>query len=128
MSTGKIKNNYKFYKGFEDEPEIEFFTIDREMTTLHIWEGYFGDIFDNAPLHGLGWHGFTRDYQQLEGAFAFGADATVITNLKEYYDDLKYYKNTDFELDNTKKVYELLCSWFEEVMEKGYKEIVVQVW
>ena len=28
MDIGKITDNYKFYEGFEDEPEIEISTLD----------------------------------------------------------------------------------------------------
>lgn len=44
MGIGKI-DNYKFYEGFEGEEEVEFSANDENMETLHIWEGYFSDIF-----------------------------------------------------------------------------------
>jgi len=128
MGTGKTVDNNKFYEGFEGEQEVEIYTPDEKGMILHIWEGYFRDLFGDSPLHGLGWRGFTRDCNQFEGAFEFGSDATIVTDLQEYYDDLKSYDNKKFRFEETREVYELLCSWFEEVMEKGYKEIVVQVW
>ena len=42
MDIGKT-DNYKFYEGYEDEPEVEI-SADN-METLHIWDGFFEDIF-----------------------------------------------------------------------------------
>lgn len=39
----------------------------KKIEAIHIWEGYFDDIFDSPSLDGKGWKGFTRDYHQLEG-------------------------------------------------------------
>lgn len=110
MDTGKI-DNYKFYKGYEGEEEIELSTSDNSMETLHIWEGFFSDIFCEPTLDGKGWHGFTRDYNQFEGAFDDSCSEAVITNLQEYIDDLKLYKNRNFKFEETKEVYDLICSW-----------------
>ena len=91
MGIGKI-DNYKFYEGYEDEPEVELSTNKETMETLHIWDGFFMDIFGEPSLDGKGWHGFTRDYNQCEGAFDDDGEA-VISNLQEYIDDLKIYEN-----------------------------------
>ena len=42
MGIGKT-DNYKFYEGYEDEPEVEI-SADN-METLHIWDGFIMDIF-----------------------------------------------------------------------------------
>ena len=49
MGTGKIKDNYKFYKGYEEEPEIRISTPDKKIEILHIWDGFFYDIFREPP-------------------------------------------------------------------------------
>ena len=46
MDIGNLKNNFTFYDGYEDESEIVL-CIEKEET-VHIWEGYFDDIFDRA--------------------------------------------------------------------------------
>ena len=125
MGIGKIDNE-KFYEGFEGEEEVEFSVADENMETLHIWEGYFSDIFCEPSLDGKGWHGFTRDYNQCEGAFDDCGEA-VITDLQEYIDVLKIYKNRKFRFEETKEVYELICSWLTEAMKKDCKEIMVRV-
>jgi hypothetical protein len=125
VGTGKIEN-YKFYEGYEDEPEVELSANIDTMETLHIWDGFFIDIFNNPPLDGIGWHGFTRDYNQFEGAFDDDGEA-VITNLQEYIDDLENHKNKEFKFEETKEVYELLYSWLVEAQKNNCKEITVKV-
>ena len=123
MGTGKT-DNYKFYEGYEDEPEVEL-SADN-METLHIWDGFFDDILREPTLDGKGWHGFTRDYHQCEGAFDIHGEA-VITNLQEYIDDLKIYKDRQFRFKETKEVYDLICSWFDKAQKNNCKEIKVTV-
>lgn len=55
MDIGKTNDNYIFYEGYEGEPEIILY-IPNE-TTIHIWEGYFDDIYDTPSLDGKGWIG-----------------------------------------------------------------------
>ena len=112
MGTGKT-DNYKFYEGYEDEPEVEI-SADN-METLHIWDGFIMDIFCEPTLDGKGWHGFTRDYNQFEGAFDDSCGETVITNLQEYIDE------------ETKEVYDLICSWFDKAQKNNCKEVKVTV-
>ena len=61
MGIGKT-DNYRFYEGYEYEAEVELSTNDENMETLHIWDGFFMDIFGEPSLDGNGWHGFTQGY------------------------------------------------------------------
>lgn len=124
MNIGKT-DNYKFYQGYEDEPEIEFSTNNSNMETLHIWDGFFDDIFRNPSL-GEEWTGFTRDYHQCEDAFDDTGE-TIIKNLQEYIDDLKNYENRTFDYEETREVYELICSWLEKAKKNNCGEIKVRV-
>lgn len=125
MDIGKI-DNFKFYEGYEDEPEIEFSTNDSNIETLHIWDGFFDDIFRKPNLDGKGWHGFTRDYHQCEGAFDDNGEAEI-TNIQEYIDDLKTYESRKFDYKETKDVYKLIYSWLNEAKNKNCKKIKVRV-
>ena len=125
MGIGKT-DNYKFYEGYEFEPEVELSTNIDTIETLHIWDGFFMDIFGEPSLDGKGWHGFTRDYNQCEGAFDDDGEA-IITNLQEYIDDLLVYKNRKFKFKETKEVYELICSWLIEAQKNNCKKITVRV-
>lgn len=126
MDTGKITDNYKFYEGFEGEPEIVIEAEDVNMQILHIWDGYLDDILSEPSLDGNGWRGFTRDYHQCEGAF--GDDCkTIITDISEYLNDLKLYKKRNFDYDETQVVYDLICSWLENALKNGCVRVSVKV-
>lgn len=127
MDTGKIIDNYDFYEGFEDEPEIVFKSDDPNMPILHIWDGYFDDILREPNLDGKGWTGFTRDYHQCEGAFDDNGNETSITNILEYLSDLELYKNRSFDYGETKSVYELICSWLKTAIAKKCDKITLKV-
>ena len=126
MGIGKTINNYEFYIGFEDEPEIVITADNDTLEILHIWDGYFDDIFSQPELNGNGWTGFTRDYQQLEGAFSDDGEYTI-TNLYEYLEDLQQYNNKKFNYEDTKAVYNLICSWLINAINFNCKEINVKI-
>ena len=116
MDIGKINDNYTFYEGYEDEPEI-ILTLENS-DAVHIWEGYFDDIYDTPPLDGNGWNGFTRDYHQMEGVFADNSSVTEVEP-KEYLEDLMLYKNKTFDYEETAQVFDLIVALFEKAIEKG---------
>lgn len=126
MDTGKIIDNYTYYEGFEDEPEIIFKAEDENIQVLHIWDGYLDDMLREPNLDGKGWSGFTRDYHQLEGAFG-DDNEMLITEIDEYLQDLKLYANRHFDYDETKAVYDLLCSWLETAICNKIARIYIKV-
>ena len=117
MDIGKT-DNYTFYEGYEDEPKIELSSNNQDMETLHIWDGFFWDLFGDPSLDGKGWNGFTRDYNQFEGAFGDDSEA-VISDIDEYINDLKIYENREFKFSNTRDVYNLLLSWLNKAKATG---------
>ena len=125
MDTGNANHNYEYYNGYEDETEICLSVQEEQATTLHIWEGYFDDIFDSTPLGGKGWSGFTRDIQQFERTF-FEDGQSVLINTQEYLDDLKQYTGKLFRYEETAKVFDLVVSWLEEAISKGYHVEVIK--
>lgn len=116
MGIGKINDNYTFYEGYEGEPEIILSVNNGD--TIHIWEGYFDDIFDSPTLDGNGWKGFTRDFHQMEGAFSDNNPKSDI-NVVEYLEDLMLYKDKTFDYDETAQVFDLMVSLFEKAIETG---------
>lgn len=124
MDIGKLNNNTEFYDGFEDEHEIELYITDNPEINIHIWEGYFGDIFRHPSFDGNGWNGFTRDYQQLERTYE---EKNVTIDIVEYLTDLYIYRDNTFEYDDTRKCYNLLCDFLEYAKENG-KTVKVNWW
>lgn len=116
MDIEKINDNYTFYDGYEDEPEVILSLPNCEA--IHIWEGYFDDIYDTPSLDGKGWSGFTRDYHQLEGIFSNDGQTAEI-DPKEYLDDLMLYKNKAFDYEETTGVFDLLIDFFEKAIKSG---------
>ena len=115
MDIGSLKNNYTYYNGYEDENEI--ILIIENVQALHIWEGYFDDIFDAPNIDGKGWKGFTKDYHQCEGVFS-GSNEIYQIAPNEYLDDLLQYKGRTFEFEETMDVLNLMIS----LLEKAIKE------
>ncbi len=116
MRTEKTTDNYTFYEGYEGEPEI---ILSLEGTSFHIWDGYFDDIYGAPPLDGNGWHGFTKDYNLMEGIFSDNDIAEI--DPKEYLEDLMLYKNKAFDFKETVRVFDLLLSLFEKAVQLDLK-------
>lgn len=116
MDIGNLKNNYTFYDGYEDEGEIVL-CIEADQA-IHVWEGYFDDIFDTPSLDGNGWKGFTRDYHQFEGIFSENGGVYEI-NPAEYLEDLMLYKEKNFDFDETRDVLNLVASLLEKAIREG---------
>ena len=116
MDIGNLKNNYTYYEGYEDEGKIVL-CIEPDQA-IHIWEGYFDDIYDTPTLDGNGWKGFTRDYHQFEGVFSEDGGITEI-DPSEYLEDLMLYKEKSFEFEETTEVFNLMVSFLEEAIKQG---------
>lgn len=81
-----LKNNYTFYEGYEGECEVILYIQDHEVFNLHIWDGYFEEVFGNPKFKKNGWIGFTRDYQ--ESVNSFSDEVCELENLYDYLADL----------------------------------------
>ena len=126
MDTRRIIHNTKYYDGYEGYDQIELYARGTDLPVLHIWEGHFETIFGKPIFYEVPWHGFTRDNQHFEGVFDDGEDQ-VITDLEEYIDDMRYYKDKKFDDEETRGAYELLLNWFIAAKELGCKEVLVRL-
>lgn len=116
MDVRRINHNFTFYQGYEGEPEIVLSLPNHEA--VHIWEGYFDDIYNTPSFDGKGWNGFTRDYQQIEGIFAVDGNMAEI-DPKEYLEDLMQYKNKVFRYEKTAQVFDLMVAILKKAIESG---------
>lgn len=116
MDIGKLINNDLFYKGFEDEPEIELFIEEHPKYNIHIWDGYISDIFGDPIFDGNEWTGFTRDFQQEVNTYG---EKDVKINIDEYLNDLYIYKERVFRFEETRDCYDLLCAFLEYAKQEG---------
>lgn len=123
MDTGRLKNNNSFYAGYEDEGEVTLSLKDLPEYCIHIWEGYFEDIFGKPLPYNGGWSGFTRDYQECKGAF--GSEAfEYIQNISEYLSDLGQYEGRSFQYEETGDCHRLLIAFLRLAKEKKSSIVV----
>ena len=122
MDIGKTNEDYTYYDGFEDCGEVTITTSDGKFPVYHIWEAYFTDIFDNPPLDGLGWHGFTRDCNEFTGVFDFYYEKDtdyIISNPKEYLDDILDHNGKKFRFEDTAEVYKIIVAMLRHAVENN---------
>jgi hypothetical protein len=112
MDTGKLKNNTTYYDGYEGEGEVVLTLIDSPNYNLHIWDGYFEDIFGNPCLSGNAWRGFTMDYQESRNAFSQN-DSPVFVKPDDYIYDLYLYRGKTFTYEETTSCLDILIDFFE---------------
>lgn len=123
MDTGKLINNNAFYEGYEGEPEIVLTIQEVPAYSIHLWEGYFDDIFEPPIIDGKGWTGFTRDIQQMEGVFSSSGTSAHI-NASEYLDDLMSYDGKVFEYVESSDAFALIADFLRYAINNGYSVIV----
>lgn len=119
MDIGKIKNNHIYYDGYEGETEIVLSINESKDLNMHVWEGYFDDIFGEPSLVGDGWRGFTRDIHQMERIFS-NEEFNMIVDVSEYLEDLITYKDKTFRYEESAEVLNMLITFFEYVKQNNF--------
>jgi len=119
MDIGRFKNNTEYYEGYEEEPELILTLKGLESNTLHIWEGYFDDIFSDPQKSNDIWFGFTRDYQECTGAWGDTAFAEIKCP-KEYLEDIQSYEEHNFEYEESEGVKELIMQFLQFAVTNKY--------
>ena len=106
MDTGKRKEDYQFYNGYEGEKEL---ILSLPELSVHIWDGYIDDIFGNPIPSNDGWSGFTRDYNEFVGPYENDCIEVAILP-DEYIEDAVRYKEREFEFEETRDVLDRILS------------------
>lgn len=120
MGIGPLIDNYKYYEGFEGEDELVLCISTQQDKCIHVWCGYLDDILREPVLDGTGWKGFTRDYHQLEGAFAENGK-TIDIEPEEYLEDLLQYENRSFSAYETSEVFDLIVAFLKYAVNEHLK-------
>ena len=113
------KNNHIYYDGYEGETEIVLSINESKDLNMHVWEGYFDDIFGEPSLVGDGWRGFTRDIHQMERIFS-NEEFNMIVDVSEYLEDLITYKDKTFRYEESAEVLNMLITFFEYVKQNNF--------
>lgn len=124
MDIGKIKDDYSFYEGYEGEPQITLSILGDDIR-IHFWDGYFEDLFGTPPLNGEGWIGFTRDYNQLEGAFLADSGYAEV-NPEDYLRDVVSCCEKSFAYEETAQAGALLRDFLQYAVD-NLKTVAVTV-
>ena len=123
MDIGNLKENTKYYEGFEDEEEM-IFTIEGENNIdLHIWRGYFDSLFDNYDYKEQNKKGFTKDYHLCEGVYNM-KEKNRIDKVDEYLNDLLTYKNIKFTYPEAEKCLQLIIELFEYAKQNNKRVLI----
>lgn len=117
--TTKARENEKIV-----QERIELFISDEPEYNIHIWIGYFCDIFREPLLSDKLWIGFTRDLHKLERTYK---SRNVTIDVDEYLNDLYLYNKRVFDYEGTQKYYELICH-FLEYAKVNNKTVKVNWW
>lgn len=117
MDIGNLKNNYTYYDGYEGECEVILYIQEHEEFNLHIWDGYFEEVFGNPEFTEDGWIGFTRDYQ--ESVNTFSDEDCILVNLSEYIEDLNKCLVKRYE-EETSNCLNLLLNFINFAKENNY--------
>lgn len=109
-------NNTIFYDGYEGEGKIILsLSAAKNTISIHVWDGYFEEIFGNPTAANDGWAGFTKDYQESVRTFD-NEEYIASSTVSEYLSDLKNYENRIFSYPEAKDCLMLLIHFFEEAM------------
>jgi hypothetical protein len=120
-----MEKNDTFYRGFEDEAEIILEIINDNFPSLHIWEGYFSDLFSDPDLSQNGWIGFTKEYHQFEGAFSEEEQEALI-DPDLYIADLQTYTDKDFHFSETRDVFNAVLELLTQAQKENKKVLVTR--
>jgi hypothetical protein len=124
FQTENRQQNTDFYAGYEGEGEIKVMLAGCEDTALHIWDGYFNDLF-GGPRIGRDWIGFAKDYN--EGTRTFSSGPVIrVRDLPEYASDLRRRESSEFSYPETKDVLLALQDMFRQAISQSI-EIEVRV-
>lgn len=122
ITTSGTSNNADVFGDLETQNEIILSLVEKPEINLHIYEGYFNKIFGLPLLESKEWNGFTRDYNKKERVF--GGNNHIITDIKEYLDDMLIYSDKDFKDEKVDECYHRLYNFLKFAMENTCRILV----
>ena len=126
MDIGKLNITTDFYSGYEGENEIILTVTTENKITIHIWDGYFENIFGSPIITNTDWKGFTKDYQERVRTFSC-TDIPIIVEPTEYLLDMKQYINNYFSYDESNACLNAMINLFEyALLNSSTVTVIVQ--
>lgn len=102
-----MTENYRYYKGFEGEPEYTFCLYNENcpVEKIYIWDGYFGDIIRTVAPTQNGWTSLAEYYHTC---IDFDNDNWKIPDIKSALQQLKNIDTSKIKLSESYEVLALL--------------------
>ena len=111
--------NYKYYNGFEGEPEYIFCLYDDYtlIEKVHLWDGYFSDIMNAVSPAESGWTGLAEYYNLCidweQEKWRVPDNAKVLQQLSEL-------DRNKIEFSESFKVLDILIEIFTKACENNF--------
>ena len=122
ITTSETMTNAKVFEGSKTQNKIILSLVEKPEFNLHIYEEYFNKIFGSPLLDSKEWNGFTLDYNKKERVF--GGGNYIITDIKEYLDDMLTYRDKDFKNEKVDESYHRLYNFLKFAMKNTYRILV----
>jgi len=106
-----MTENYKYYDGFEDEPEYTFCLYDGNCSIekIHLWDGYFCDIIRTVEPTETGWTSIAEYYNLC---FELDNDNWKVLDIHSALQQLKNIDTSKIEFPKSHEVLQLLVDMF----------------
>ncbi len=111
-----MTENYKYYDGFEGEPEYTFclYSDDCLIEKIHLWDGYFDDIFSTVEPTETGWTSIAEYYNLC---FDLDNDNWKVPDIPSALQQLKNIDTSKIEFPESHEVLQLLIKIFTRACE-----------
>lgn len=113
-----MTENYRYYEGFEGEPEYIFCLYDENcpIEKIHIWGGYFSDIIETVAPAQNGWESLTKYYHLC---IDFDNDNWKVPDIESALQQLKNIDTSKIEFPAAHDVLTLLIEMFTKACKNN---------
>lgn len=110
--------NFRYYDGFEGEPEYTFCLYDENnpIEKIHLWDGYFGDIIDTIEPTEKGWTSLAEYYQMC---IYFDNDNWKIPDIQSALQQLENIDTSKIKFPKSHEVLKILIEIFIKAYENN---------
>lgn len=113
-----MTENFRYYCGFEGEPEYAFCLYDGNcpVEKIHLWDGYFSDIILTIAPFETGWTSLAEYYQLCP---YFDNDNWKVPDIHSALNQLKNIDTSKIRFPESHYVLQLLIEMFTKAFENN---------
>ena len=110
--------NYRYYDGFEGEPEYTFclYAGNKPIEKIHLWDGYFSDIIQTVTPTETGWTSLAEYYQLC---LNFDNDNWKVPDIHSALQQLKNIDLSKIKFPESHNVFKILIEMFTKACENN---------